>query len=77
VPIKLGDRTVGFLQTGQVALKEPSEWQFKKITQKLVEWGSQVDLKQLRETYFHSKVFSARQYAGLIRLLIFLESSFR
>ena len=69
VPIKLGDRTVGFLQTGQVALKEPSESQFKKITQKLVEWGTQVDLKQLRETYFHSKVLSARQYAGVIRLL--------
>ena len=69
VPIKLGDRTVGFLQTGQVALKKPSESQFKKITQKLVEWGSQVELKQLREAYFHSKVFSARQYAGAIRLL--------
>ena len=69
VPIKLGNRTVGFLQTGQVALKKPSESQFKKITQKLVEWGSQVDLKQLREAYFHSKVFSARQYAGAIRLL--------
>ena len=69
VPIKLGNRTVGFLQTGQVALKKPSESQFKKITQKLVEWGSQVELKQLREAYFHSKVFSARQYAGAIRLL--------
>lgn len=69
VPIKLGARTVGFLQTGQVALKRPSEGQFKKITQKLAEWGSSVDLKQLKDAYFHSKVFSTRQYAGVIHLL--------
>jgi AraC-like DNA-binding protein/ligand-binding sensor protein len=69
VPIRLGAKTVGFLQTGQVALKKPSETQFSKITQKLAEWGSQVDFKQLKEAYFHSKVFSARQYAGVIRLL--------
>jgi AraC-like DNA-binding protein/ligand-binding sensor protein len=69
VPIRLGAKTVGFLQTGQVALKKPSETQFSKITRKLAEWGSQVDCKQLKEAYFRSKVFSARQYAGVIRLL--------
>ena len=69
VPVKLGERTVGFLQTGQVALKKPSKAQFKKISAKILEWGSQIDLKQLEEAYFHSKVLSTRQYAGVIRLL--------
>jgi AraC-like DNA-binding protein/ligand-binding sensor protein len=69
VPFKLGERTIGFLQTGQVALKKPSKAQFKKITAKILEWGSQIDLKQLEEAYFHSKVLSTRQYAGVIRLL--------
>ncbi|MGA8656005.1 MAG: helix-turn-helix domain-containing protein [Chthoniobacterales bacterium] len=69
VPFKLGERTIGFLRTGQVALKKPSKAQFKKIIAKILEWGTQTDLKQLEEAYFHSKVLSTRQYAGVIRLL--------
>lgn len=69
VPIKLGSKTVGFLQTGQVALKKPSETGFDRITQKLSEWGSQLDLQQLKDAYFRSKVLSTRQYTGVIRLL--------
>ena len=70
VPIKLGEKTIGFLQTGQVAIEEaPSEAQFSRITRQLVEWRSQIDLKQLREAYFNSKVLSGSQYAGAIRLL--------
>jgi AraC-like DNA-binding protein/ligand-binding sensor protein len=69
VPIKLGERIIGFLQTGQAALEKPSRAQFKNITQKILEWGSQIDLKQLEEAYFLSKVLSPRQYAAAIRLL--------
>jgi len=70
VPIKLGEKTIGFLQTGQVAVEEaPSEVQFSRITRQIAEWGSQIDLKQLREAYFHSKVLSRSQYAGVVRLL--------
>jgi AraC-like DNA-binding protein/ligand-binding sensor protein len=70
VPIKLGEKTIGFLQTGQVAIEEaPSEVQFGRITRQIVEWGLQIDVKQLRETYFNSKVLSQSQYAGVVRLL--------
>jgi len=69
VPVKLGERTVGFLQTGQVGLQPPSEERFEKITRQIVEWGSQVDLKLLRHAYFHSKVLAPVQYAGAVRLL--------
>jgi YesN/AraC family two-component response regulator len=69
VPIRLGERTIGFLETGQVALEPPSEAQFDRLTGTLVEWGAQVDLKHLKEAYFQSKVFSRSQYAGVIRLL--------
>src|ERR1700730_12152843 len=65
VPIKLGEKTIGFLQTGQVAIeKAPSEAQFSRITRQIVEWGSQVDVKHLREAYFNSKVLSRSQHAG-------------
>jgi AraC-like DNA-binding protein/ligand-binding sensor protein len=70
VPIKLGEKTIGFLQTGQVAVEEaPSEAQFSRITRQIVEWGSQIDVKQLREAYFNSKVLSRSRYAGVVRLL--------
>src|SRR5271168_5188619 len=70
VPIKLGEKTIGFLQTGQVAIEEaPSEAQFSRTTRQLVEWRSQIDLKQLREAYFNSKVLSRSQYGGVVRLL--------
>jgi AraC-like DNA-binding protein/ligand-binding sensor protein len=69
VPIKLGERTVGFLQTGQVALKQPSPAGFKKICVRLIEWGLKIDLAQLEEAYFKTKVLTQRQYTAVIRLL--------
>jgi AraC-like DNA-binding protein len=69
VPIQLGERTIGYLQTGQVGLKKPSKRQFRKISQQIVEWGSQIDLKRLEDAYFHSKVLSSSQYSAAIRLL--------
>jgi AraC-like DNA-binding protein/ligand-binding sensor protein len=70
VPIKLGEKTIGFLQTGQVAVEEaPSEAQFSDITRQIAKWGSQIDLKQLKEAYFNSKVLSGSQYTGAVRLL--------
>jgi AraC-like DNA-binding protein/ligand-binding sensor protein len=70
VPIKLGEKTIGFLQTGQVAVEEaPSEAKFSGITRQIAEWGSQIDLKQLKKAYFNSKVLPGSQYAGAVRLL--------
>jgi AraC-like DNA-binding protein/ligand-binding sensor protein len=69
VPIKLGERTVGFLQTGQVALKQPSQAGFKRICAKLIEWGLKIDFTRLEEAYFNTKVLTQRQYAAVIRLL--------
>ena len=69
VPIILGERRVGFLQTGQVALKEPSKAGFKKISAKIIEWGLKIDLTQLEEAYFNTKVLTQRQYGAAIRLL--------
>ena len=69
VPIKLGERKVGFLQTGQVALKEPSKAGFNKIKEKLLEWGVNVDLTRLEEAYFQAKILTQRQYSAVVQLL--------
>ena len=69
VPIKLGERRVGFLQTGQVALKKPSKAGFERVAAKIVDWGLKIDLNRLEEAYFNTKVLTQRQYTAVIRLL--------
>jgi AraC-like DNA-binding protein len=74
VPVRLGDRLIGFLQTGQVFRKKPTDVQFHRTAKQVAEWGVQVDANQLKETYFRTRVLSARQYASMVKLLaIFAE----
>jgi AraC-like DNA-binding protein/ligand-binding sensor protein len=69
VPISVGDQLIGFLQTGQVLLKQPTKFRFDRTAKKLVEWGVHVDLGKTREAYFHTKVLTKRQYRAMLRLL--------
>jgi AraC-like DNA-binding protein/ligand-binding sensor protein len=69
VPIRIGDQLIGFLQTGQVLLKEPSEFHFDRAAKKLVDWGATVDLSKARDAYFHTRVLTKKQYRSMVRLL--------
>jgi AraC-like DNA-binding protein/ligand-binding sensor protein len=69
VPVKLGECTIGFLQTGQVAPDLPSPAGFEAIARQVTDWGVPVDLKRLEDAYYLSRVLSQDQYAGGIRLL--------
>ena len=69
VPVKAGEKLIGYLQTGQVFLKKPSKRQFAHTAKQLLEWGLRVDLKQLEESYFHTRVLTPKQYDSMIDLL--------
>jgi AraC-like DNA-binding protein/ligand-binding sensor protein len=69
VPIRIGDQLIGFLQTGQVLLRQPSKFRFDRAARKLVDWGVHVDLSKVREAYFHSRVLTKKQYSSMLRLL--------
>jgi AraC-like DNA-binding protein/ligand-binding sensor protein len=69
VPIRIGDQLIGFLQTGQIFLKQPTKFRFDQTARKLVDWGVTVDLGQAREAYFHTKVITKKQYRPMLRLL--------
>lgn len=69
VPLRVGEDLIGFLQTGQVLLCRPSRAQFARTTRLLLDWGVRVDLKQLEEAYFHTRVVTPAQYHAMIRLL--------
>jgi len=69
VRVNLGEKTIGFLQTGQVLLRAPNKAQFQKIARQLLEWGTTVGAEQLEEVYFQSKVLTAVQYQAMVKLL--------
>jgi AraC-like DNA-binding protein/ligand-binding sensor protein len=69
VPVRIGEGIIGYLQTGQVSLQNPSAAQFEKITKQLLEWGATLDLAEVKEAYFQSRVLSTSQYNAIIKLL--------
>lgn len=73
-PVRIGDNLIAFLHTGHVLLREPTRRKFNRIAATLLDWGAHVDLKQLEEAYFHTRVLSPTQYGAFLRLVaIFAE----
>ncbi len=69
IPIRAGEKLIGFLQTGEVIVGKPSAQQFAKTARQLVGWGAKVDLRKLEDAYFHTKVLSKKSYESVLRLL--------
>jgi AraC-like DNA-binding protein/ligand-binding sensor protein len=74
VPVYVGDHILGFLETGEVMLKNPTKKHFASITRQLRAWGYRADWKKLERAYFRSCVLSPDRYRAMLRLLsIFAE----
>ncbi|MGA2544019.1 MAG: helix-turn-helix domain-containing protein [Verrucomicrobiota bacterium] len=69
VPIRTGERLVGFLQTGQIFRKRPTETQFKHTSRLVSDWGMGIEADRLKRAYFGTKVLSSRQHDGVVKLL--------
>jgi AraC-like DNA-binding protein len=69
VPVRLGDRLIGFLQTGQIFRKKPSEGQFDRVAKQVADWGVEVDRETLRKAYFATRMVPARQHEAVVKLL--------
>lgn len=69
VPVTLGDRLVGFLQTGQIFRKKPSQAQFERTAELIAKWGLGDKLAELKEAYFKTRVVSTRQHESVVTLL--------
>ena len=70
VPVRLGGKTLGTLQTGQVFKKKPTEAQFQRVLTMAREWGIDLPEEQLREAYFATRVLAPKQHDGVIKLLV-------
>jgi AraC-like DNA-binding protein/ligand-binding sensor protein len=69
VPVRVGDNLIAFLQTGQILLHPPQKADFNRATRELVKFGYEVDMKQLEEAYFQTRVITRKQYESILRLL--------
>jgi len=69
VPVRLGDRVIGFLQTGQAFRKKPSQGQFERTTELASDRGIQVDKQRMKEAYFGTRVMSQTQQDSATTLL--------
>lgn len=69
VPVKLGERTIGYLLTGQISLRELNRLDFERMTQWLKDAGVRTNWAALEKSYFQTRVLGRRQYDGVLRLL--------
>ena len=69
VPVRLSDRLIGFLQTGQVFRNKPGRAQFERVARQVAEWGSDVEREVLKKAYFSGRVLPPKQHESAVKLL--------
>lgn len=69
VPIRIGERLVGFLQTGQVFRRKPSAAQFDRLARQVMSLGTSLTAQDLKRAYFGTKVLSPKEHDGIVRML--------
>jgi YesN/AraC family two-component response regulator len=74
VPVRLGEKLIGFLQTGQVLKKKATPAQIERTARLIAEWGLPMSRERLQSVYLATKVLTSRQYDAMVKLLsIFAE----
>ena len=69
VPVRVGERVVAYLQTGQVMMRPPSEKGYRAALVQLEKWKATVDIEVLRAAYFETRVLPKARYEAALRLL--------
>lgn len=69
VPVRVGEKVIAYLQTGQVMLRAPSEKGFRAAMAQLEKWQAVIDLDLLRTAYFETRVITKSRYGAVVRLL--------
>ncbi len=69
VPVRVGDKILGYLQTGQVFLTPPTKARFRQVLRQLAAWGSLGDARRLETAYFQTRILARRQYESVVNLL--------
>ncbi|MDR3401107.1 MAG: helix-turn-helix domain-containing protein [Chthoniobacter sp.] len=69
IPLRAGDKLIGFLRTGEVLPHKPTAQSFSRVVRRLEQLGVKVNGEKLRDAYFHSQVFTPKRYESVLQLL--------
>jgi AraC-like DNA-binding protein/ligand-binding sensor protein len=69
VPVRVGEQILGYLQTGQVSLRQLEHDDFRRVVELLNSGGVATDERELEKAYFETRVISLEQYGSVLRLL--------
>jgi len=69
VPVRLGSRLIGFLQMGQVFRHKPTPDQFERTAALFAKLGAEINLDQLKNAYFATRVMPQKQQEAATTLL--------
>lgn len=69
VPVRTGEKTIGYLQTGQVFRRPPTEAQFERTAKLAKDGGVTINREDLHEAYFNSPVLPAKRHEAALNLL--------
>lgn len=69
VPVRLGEKVIAYLQTGQIMFRPPTEKSFKAAMAQLEQWTNGLDSAQLHAAYFQTRVLTKSHYEAVVRLL--------
>ena len=70
MPVRLGDRLIGYLQTGQLLGSKPTARQFERAANLVASWGVELDRDELKKAFYATKVVNAKQHEAIVRLLV-------
>jgi AraC-like DNA-binding protein len=70
VPVRVGDRVLAYLQTGQVFLRAPSRERFGDVARVIGGRETPAGLRVLKAAYFQTPLVARKQYESVIRLLV-------
>ncbi len=69
VPVRIGEKVLGYLETGQVALRKLTRADFRRVTHWLRTGGAVTDWETLEKAFFETPAMSRKQYDAMLHLL--------
>ena len=69
VPLRVGEKTIGFLRTGEVLLQKPQAFHFARMAKQLRAWGLESKLEEFKTAFLKSPVLSPKRYDSIVHLL--------
>lgn len=69
VPVRLGQQTLGYLQTGQITRRKLTRSKFRHVAKWLDDGGAHTDWHHLEKLYFETPELSPQKYDAMVRLL--------